>query len=94
MTKESVNDFYSRKHGKEYGTESVYLNPSPEHYHQKILGRIGSNNVILDVGCASGYLGAAAKKNGSIVYGIEGPNSKARDGHIETIINTSEFNKS
>jgi len=76
--RESIKDFYDEKHGKEYGTKAVYLATDPEHYHQKILNRIESNQVILDIGCATGYLGAIAKKNGNRVYGIEISESAAK----------------
>ena len=69
--RENIKDFYNKKHTREYGTEGVYLSPDPEHYHHKILNRLKSNQVILDVGCATGYLGAVAKKSGNRVYGIE-----------------------
>jgi len=67
----SIKHFYDKKHSKEYGTQVVYLSVDPSHYHHKILNRINNNQIILDVGCATGYLGASAKKNGNSVYGIE-----------------------
>lgn len=33
---------------------------------------VGKNKTVLDVGCASGYLGALLMKEGNIVYGIDG----------------------
>jgi len=71
MSEESIKEFYDRKFRKEYGTDAVYLNTDPEHYHQKILERIKKGQVILDVGCATGYLGAVAKQKGNRVYGVE-----------------------
>jgi len=71
VSEESLREFYNRKFRKEYGTDAVYLNPDPEHYHQKILERIKNGQVILDVGCATGYLGAVAKQKGNRVYGVE-----------------------
>jgi 2-polyprenyl-3-methyl-5-hydroxy-6-metoxy-1,4-benzoquinol methylase len=74
--KNPKKEFYDNKHLSEYGKKAVYLNPNPDHYHQKIIELIknsGSSNLkILDVGCASGYLGAAIKSLGEhTVFGIE-----------------------
>jgi 2-polyprenyl-3-methyl-5-hydroxy-6-metoxy-1,4-benzoquinol methylase len=66
-----MKEFYDEKFSKEYGTDAVYLSLDPQHYHQKILERVGNNQVILDVGCATGYLGAVMKQKGNRVYGIE-----------------------
>jgi len=77
MSERVKRNFYDIKHQKEYGSKAVYLNPNPEHYHQKILKIIeeqgkARNLKILDVGCATGYLGAAIKRKGKHrVYGIE-----------------------
>lgn len=39
--------------------------------HRKIINFVGSNKVILDVGCASGYLDAEYHRQGGKVFGIE-----------------------
>ena len=73
-----ANYYNSMFKSKNYGKRAVYLNPDPEHYHQRIIKivkeimlRKGIPLKILDVGCATGYLGAELKKLGNIVYGIE-----------------------
>ncbi len=79
MSKErdSLSAFYESKFKKkEYGGKAVYLNPNPGHYHQKIIRIVRKHSKskplkILDVGCATGYLGAELKKFGNTVYGIE-----------------------
>lgn len=70
-TKDTLKDFYEKKHESEYGSEAVYLNLDPMHYHQMILEIVKTGQTILDVGCATGYLGLAIKKKGNRVYGIE-----------------------
>jgi 2-polyprenyl-3-methyl-5-hydroxy-6-metoxy-1,4-benzoquinol methylase len=69
--KDTLKDFYEKKHESEYGSEAVYLNLDLMHYHQKILEIVKTGQTILDVGCATGYLGVAIKKKGNKVYGIE-----------------------
>ena len=60
-----------------YGRDTVYLNQDPHHYHQEILKRIDEERRsrgrlrILDVGCATGYIGGAARRPGDTVTGIE-----------------------
>lgn len=75
----NLDGFYDKRfeEGK-YGKEAVHLSPDPNHYHHKILKIIKSESEdrplnILDVGCATGYLGAKAKtyNKNNYVYGIE-----------------------
>jgi len=72
-----LKEYYEAKFKKRYyGEKAVYLNPDPNHYHQKILEIIKRHSKsktikILDVGCATGYLGAAAKMGKNYVCGIE-----------------------
>ena len=75
----NLGGFYDKRfeEGK-YGKEAVHLSPDPNHYHQKILKIIKSESEdrslnILDVGCATGYLGAKAKtyNKNNYVCGIE-----------------------
>ena len=76
---EEIIHFYDSKFKtKKYGKEAVHLNLSPEHYHRKIIDIVREiktvkkyNLKILDVGCATGYLGAVLKKFGCEVYGVE-----------------------
>jgi len=44
---------------------------APGSVHEKIISWVGSNRTVLDVGCASGYLGAEIKKMNNKVFGIE-----------------------
>jgi len=75
--KSTIQFFYNGKFASEiYGKRSVYLNLDPAHYHQKILAIIKEESKdrrikILDVGCATGYLGFAAKMGKNYVCGIE-----------------------
>jgi len=75
--RKEIEQFYSKKfNSKSYGRDAVYLNPDPYHYHQKIISLIlgegkGKKLKVLDVGCASGYLGAEIKLLGHYVAGIE-----------------------
>jgi len=62
---DTIQRYYEKK-GMSY-----YLGQDKENVHQKILDLIGKNQKILDVGCASGYLGRELKKKGAEVYGIE-----------------------
>lgn len=39
--------------------------------HMKIIGLIGENKMVLDVGCATGYIGKRLKKKGCALVGIE-----------------------
>lgn len=52
-------------------TKDYHLVFGKESIHQKILNIIEENKIILDVGCASGYLGKEMKKKSNKVYGIE-----------------------
>ncbi|MBO8180931.1 MAG: class I SAM-dependent methyltransferase [Archaeoglobus sp.] len=75
--KNALGDYYDIKFKKEYyGKEAVFLSSDPNHYHQKILKIIEELSQdkplrILDVGCATGYLGAATKKGKNYVCGVE-----------------------
>ncbi|WP_456417447.1 class I SAM-dependent methyltransferase [Methanocaldococcus sp.] len=74
-----LKEYYDNKFKNgSYSKNAVFLNPDPSHYHQKILNIIKdlSKNKkhlkILDIGCATGYLGAAIKKYGNhYVCGVE-----------------------
>jgi 2-polyprenyl-3-methyl-5-hydroxy-6-metoxy-1,4-benzoquinol methylase len=44
---------------------------SPHGLHAKIIKWVGENKKVLDVGCATGYLGRELKKKGCYVAGIE-----------------------
>jgi 2-polyprenyl-3-methyl-5-hydroxy-6-metoxy-1,4-benzoquinol methylase len=46
--------------------------------HSKILALVGKNKRVLDIGCATGYLGEALKKIGCEVIGIEIDEEAAR----------------
>jgi 2-polyprenyl-3-methyl-5-hydroxy-6-metoxy-1,4-benzoquinol methylase len=61
----TLQKFYDKK-SKEY-----CLGLDSENIHQKILQLINKNQTILDIGCATGYLGAEIKKKGNRVYGVE-----------------------
>lgn len=57
---------------KESSVEKYQLsNFSPHGPHAKIIGWIGENKKVLDIGCATGYLGRELKKKGCYVTGIE-----------------------
>lgn len=54
------------------GAEGDYRLSSSRHSaHYKIIRLVGKGKKVLDVGCGSGYLGEAFKKNGCYVVGIE-----------------------
>jgi len=75
--KNALGECYDSKFKrKDYGEKAVFLNSDPNHYHQKILRIIRENSQsrvlkILDVGCATGYLGAVAKMGKNYVCEIE-----------------------
>lgn len=80
MSKDSkfkLDQYYDSKIDKGcYGEKAVYLNPDPNHYHQRILKIIKEESKnkelkILDVGCATGFLGAAVKMDKNYVCGVE-----------------------
>lgn len=52
--------------GKRFG-----INSSPHSAHTKCLSLIAPNTKVLDIGCATGYLGAELKKRGCSVTGLE-----------------------
>lgn len=56
-----------------------YLNPSQNSSHQKVLDYIGRDQIILDVGCSTGYLGKLMKDKGNVVYGVELDGSAAAE---------------
>jgi SAM-dependent methyltransferase len=59
---------------------------------QKAAGLVGSNNQVLDVGCADGTFGELLIKNGNRVYGIEGSKSAAVLAQKKgLIVNTSDI---
>jgi len=60
-----IKEFYNEK------IKSYSLGLSEKHIHQKIIGLVGKNQIILDVGCASGYLGPEIKKKGNKIFGVE-----------------------
>lgn len=72
-----LQKFYNKKFIDEhYGKDTVYLNMERHHYHQKIINivkkeSIGRTLKILDIGCATGYLGKAVKLNNNYVCGVE-----------------------
>ena len=86
MAKGSLGVYYENKFkGGDYGKKTVRLSSDPNHYHQQILKIIEKETQlkgrlnILDVGCATGYLGAAAKMNKNYVCGVEISETAARE---------------
>ena len=77
--------------------DKYYLNLTPNSSHQKVLDYIGRNQIILDVGCSSGYLGKLMKDRGNVVYGVEmdGPDAaeakKILDEVIEADLEAVDF---
>lgn len=47
------------------------FNSSPHGSHMKIIGLVGENKTVLDVGCATGQIGERLKKKGCVLVGIE-----------------------
>lgn len=48
-----------------------HFGSSPHGSHMKIIGLVGENKMVLDVGCATGYIGKRLKKKGCALVGIE-----------------------
>lgn len=86
MTKKSREVYYKNKFKHwDYSKKAVFLSSHEDHYHQQIIRIIkketevkGKLN-ILDVGCATGYLGNAVKFGKNYVCGIEISENAAKE---------------
>jgi len=57
--------------GMFFHDETPMYNPSPQSPHTKIINYIGNGKMILDVGCATGYLAKELKRKDCNIAGIE-----------------------
>ena len=58
-------------------TEDYRFSELPTAVHHKIINYVGKRKKVLDIGCGSGYLGKAFKKNDCYVIGIESDQKRA-----------------
>ena len=60
-------------------TQDYKLSSSVYGAHAKIIGYVGHNKKVLDVGCGSGYLGKILKEHSCSVVGIESDEARVKE---------------